>query len=84
VQAWWRLYELLRAHTAKVIRLEMRRICNTDANRATGWTASMSSLYVGIGMVWYGMVPLLPPRQCVLSQRVVASCSVDPSGHSGQ
>jgi hypothetical protein len=27
--------------------------------------------------VWYGMVPLLP-RQCVLSLRVVASCSVHP------
>jgi hypothetical protein len=35
-----------------------------------------------IGMVWYGAPPT--PRQCVLSLRVVASCSVDPSGHSGQ
>jgi hypothetical protein len=28
----------------------MRRTCkcNTDASRATGWTASMSSLYVGL------------------------------------
>jgi hypothetical protein len=42
----WRLYVLLRAHTAKVIGLEMRRTCNTDASRATGWTASMSSPYV--------------------------------------
>jgi hypothetical protein len=32
-------------------------------------------------MVWYGAPPT--PRQCVLSLRVVASCSVDPSGHSG-
>jgi hypothetical protein len=35
------------------------------------------------GMLWYGLVPLLPgyntPRQCVLSLRVVASCDVDPS-----
>jgi hypothetical protein len=44
----WKLYELMRAHTAKVIGLEMRRTCNTDANRATGWTASMSSPCVGL------------------------------------
>jgi hypothetical protein len=36
----------MRAHTAKVIGLEMRRTCNTDATRATGWTASMSDLVV--------------------------------------
>jgi hypothetical protein len=37
---------------------------------------------VWYGMVWYGGPPT--PRQCVLSLRMVASCSVDPSGHSGQ
>jgi hypothetical protein len=26
----------------------MRRTCNTDASRATGWAASMSSPYVGL------------------------------------
>jgi hypothetical protein len=31
----WKLYELMRAHTAKVIGLEMRRTCNTDASRVT-------------------------------------------------
>jgi hypothetical protein len=44
----WKLYELMRAHTANVIGLEMRRTCNMDASRATGWTASMSSPYVGL------------------------------------
>jgi hypothetical protein len=43
----WKLHELS-AHTAKVIGLEMRRTCNTDASRATGWMASMSSPYVGL------------------------------------
>jgi hypothetical protein len=39
----------------------------------------------GTGMVWYGMVWCPPnPCQCVLSLRVVASRSVDPSSHLGQ
>jgi hypothetical protein len=50
---------LLRAHTAKVIGLEMRRTCNTDASRATGWTASMSSPYVGLPS---GLCPGTRPR----------------------
>jgi hypothetical protein len=55
----WKLYELMRAHTAKVIGLEMRRTCNTDASRATGWTASMSSPYVGLPS---GLCPGTRPR----------------------
>jgi hypothetical protein len=34
----------------QIIKLEMRRICNTDATRATGWTAGMSSQYVGLSL----------------------------------
>jgi hypothetical protein len=43
-----------------------------------------SSLVLDL-LLWYGMVwcPSYP-RQCVLSLRAVASCSVDPSGHSDQ
>jgi hypothetical protein len=55
----WKLYELMRAHTAKVIGLEMRRTCNTDASRVTGWTASMSSPYVGLPS---GLCPGTRPR----------------------